>query len=176
MSLIVLRRKLHAFKNHTDLCQDLERVLQRLTENPMSSSGKLYADCLERKLNRKLCPNMKNPIGRRIENMVYPSIRASMLEYEKEHPQQYRVLKSGLAGVLFRPSVSPYGSLSLKDRHILAKDCAQQLAWLYVFHLRKLEGFIENSFALIVIQQAFRFAKHNCQTLCRKCNREKAAS
>lgn len=145
-SLLILKRKVHVSKQNADFCQKLESVLQRLTASPSNRVLREYAESLGVDLQNRTYTNALRRIGKEIENLLRPSIRKSMQEYEKAlSSKRYRELKAGLYPVLFRPAISPFESLPLEYRYSFAKNCSEQLAWIYVFHCNQARDFIESS-------------------------------
>ena len=146
--LALLKRKAVVARKNTDLCQKLHEALGRLADNPKSRILKAYIDCLYADLQSRRSINYRqNTIKQEIEKQLRPSIRESMIQYERNKSHEnYRRLKAGLCPILYRhPSAAIDGSLSLKYRYEFAKECTQELAWLYVFHSNQLKNFVEDS-------------------------------
>lgn len=146
-SLAILKRRVIVSKRNANFCQKLHEALERLIANPRNRVLREYIACLEADLRNRTYTNARSRIGKEVENTLRPSIRHSMIQYEKEKSyENYRRLKAGLAPVLFRnPPAILDQSLFLKYRYEFAKDCTEELAWIYVFHSNKARDFIENS-------------------------------
>ncbi len=145
--IYLLRRKVIVSKQNCNLCQKLHEALERLIANPQSRVLKEYIACLDADLRNRTYTNARSRIGKEVENTLRPSIRLSMIQYQKEKSyENYRRLRAGLFPVLFRnpPAISDQ-SLSLKYRFEFAKDCTEELAWISVFHSNKAKDFIEDS-------------------------------
>ncbi len=146
-ALAILKRKSIVSKKNANFCQKLHEALERLITNPRNRVLREYVACLEADLRNRTYTNARSRIGIEVENTLRPSIRHSMLQYEKEKSyENYRRLKAGLYPVLFRnpPAISDQ-TLSLMHRCEFAKGCTEELAWIYVFRCNKARNFIENS-------------------------------
>lgn len=145
--IYILRRKVVVSEQNCNLCQKLHEALNRLIANPQNRVLKAYIACLEADLRNRTYTNARSRIGREVENTLRPCIRHSMVQYEKEKSyENYKRLRAGLSPVLFRrPPAILDQSLSLKCQYEFAKECTQELAWIYVFHSNQARDFIEES-------------------------------
>ena len=159
-SLFIMRRKIVTSDRNCDICQALHKKLGRLIANPNNRFLQEDVDRLTKKLLQKrgrrewtYFEKVKKALAERWE----PSIRKSMLEYEKERSyEECSRLKAGLCPVLFRPATSPFESLELKWQYEFTKDCTQELAWLYVFHCNQAKDFMERSPILKILPYSVR--------------------
>ena len=146
-SLAILKRKIVVSKKNVNFCQKLHEAIERLITDPRNRILREFVACLEADLRNRTYTDARSRIGKEVENTLRPSIRHSMIQYEKgKSYENYRRLRAGLYPVLFRnpPAISD-PSLSLKYQYKFAKDCTEELAWIYVFHSNKARDFIENS-------------------------------
>jgi len=146
-SVAILKRKVDVSKQNCTFCQKLHEALERLIASPGNRVLREYVACLEADLRNRTYTNARSRIGKEVENTLRPPIRHSMIQYEKEKSyENYRRLKAGLSPVLFRnPPALLDQSLSLRYRYEFAKDCTDELAWIYVFHCNQAKDFIDKS-------------------------------
>lgn len=147
-SLVILKRKVEVSKRNTQYCQKLHEALARLIANPQSRVLKAYIACLDADLRSRRSINYRqHKVKQELEKLLQPSIRESMIQYEKEKTyENTRRLKAGLFPILFRstPAIEDQ-SLSLQYKYEFARECTEELASIYVFHSNQARDFIEKS-------------------------------
>ncbi len=129
LSIYSMRKKVTMSRVISNTGDRLEKTLRRLCKSPRSRLSKWEAEhwaekiISQRKFTRKSYDEYRENFPHRKEQRL--QIQSALLIDKDKREYEY--------------------AKCFSTHHFRAKEAAQGLAWIYVFHIRQLEGFVENS-------------------------------
>lgn len=129
LSIYNMRKKVTISRNISNTGDRLEKTLRRLCKSPRSRLSRWEAEhwaekiISQREFTRKSYDEYRENFPHRKEQRL--QIQSALLIDKDKREYEY--------------------AKCFSTHHFRAKEAAQGLAWIYVFHLRQLEGFVENS-------------------------------